>query len=109
MTHSHVVRDLRPRPSLAILPQSVEKTEAQARKSNSMREAKDGTNYTAAILTTLRNSPTPMTRSSIGIRLGCKVHLLRPDMTRMLAAGTISETRTGRGRERVVYSMSVAA
>ena len=107
MTHSHTVRDMRPRPPLSILPQSAEATDAQAKRANSMREKKAGTDYTTAILTTLRNSQAPMTRAAIGILLRCKVHLLRPDMTRLLAAGTIAETRTGRGRERVVYSMAL--
>ena len=106
MNHAHVVRDLRPRPSLATLPQSIEKTEAQAKKSNSMREKKAGVDYTTVILMILRKAKKPMTRAAIAIKLQVDVYRLRPDMTRILNAGTITETRTGRGRERVVYSMS---
>jgi len=109
MTHSHTVRDLRPRPPLSILPQSSEATEAQARKANSMREKKAGTDYTAAVLMILRKAQAPMTRTAIGIKLNIAVYLLRPDMTRLLNAGTITEARTGRGRERVVYSMTTDA
>ena len=106
MSHSHTVRDLRPRPPLSILPQSAEATDAQAKRANSMREKKDGTDYTAVVLMILRRAKEPMTRTAIAIKLQIAVYLLRPDMTRLLNAGTITETRTGRGRERVVYSMT---
>jgi len=106
MTHSHTVRDMRPRPPLSILPQSAEATDAQAKRANSMRQAKAGTDYTAAVSMVLREAQAPMTRTAIGIKLNLAVYLLRPDMTRLLNAGTIIETRTGRGRERVVYSMA---
>ena len=106
MNHRHVVRDTRPRPALAILPHDPAKTLAQARIASSVRLARAGTDYTGAILTTLAQAAAPMTRTAIGIRLAVAVYLLRPDMTRLLAAGTITETRTGRGRERVVYALA---
>ena len=106
MSHRHIVRDDRPRPALAILAPDPDKVQAQAKIAHSVRLAKSGTDYTVAILTALAQAAAPMTRTAIGIRLAVVVHLLRPDMTRLLAAGTITETRTGRGRERVVYALS---